>query len=195
LPNPPHSILITSTAPQEGKTTVAVNLAIAISREINRKAILIDGDLRKPGIFLGKSQNGRGLSNFLSDETPLTEILINSQIRNLRIITAGSSTNKSSELIGSKKMEELLKSLNESGEDSYILIDSPPIISAAEPIWLSKMVDGIILVVKGNQTHKEAVLRAVNGLDRNKIIGVVLNQINLKSQKYYEKDYYRNYRK
>jgi len=195
LPNPPHSILITSAAPQEGKTTVAVNLAMAISREIYRKAILIDGDLRRPGIRFERGQNRKGLSNYLSDETPLAEILTNSQIKNLRIITAGSSTNKSSELIGSKKMGELLKSLNESGEDTYILIDSPPIISAAEPISLSKLVDGIILVVKANQTHKEAVLRAVNGLDREKIIGVVLNQIDLKSQKYYEKDYYRNYGK
>ena len=107
LPNPPHSILITSAAPEEGKTMVAVNLAMAISKEIHGKAILIDGDLRKPGIHLEKSQNSKGLSNYLSDGTPLSEILINSEMENLRIITAGSPTRKSSELIGSKRMGEL----------------------------------------------------------------------------------------
>ena len=195
LPNPPHSILVTSTTPQEGKTTVAVNLAMAISNEINKRAILIDGDLRKPDIHFGISRNSKGLSNYLQDGIPFSEILINSGMENLRIIPAGPSTSKSSELIGSKRMGELLKSLTESEDSTYIIIDSPPIISTAEPISLSKLVDGIILVVKANQTHKEAVLRAVNGLDREKIIGVVLNQIDLKSQTYYGKDYYRYYGK
>src|SRR4030042_93467 len=105
------------------------------SKESHRKAILIDGDLRKPGIRLKQSQNGKGLSDYLSNRTPLTEILMNSQMENLRIIMAGPSTNKSSELIGSKRMEELLKSLSESGDNTYILIDSPPIISNTEPTF------------------------------------------------------------
>src|SRR4030043_1032239 len=97
--NPPRSILVTSAAPQEGKTLVAVNLAVAISKEIHSNAILVDGDLRRPGIHLEKSHSTRGLSNYLSDGVPLSEILINSQIEKLRIIQAGSSTRKSSELI------------------------------------------------------------------------------------------------
>lgn len=195
LPNPPHSILITSTGPEEGKTTVAVNLATAISKEIHRKAILIDGDLRKPSIHLEKIQNAKGLSNFLSDGTPLSEILINSELDNLRIIMAGPSTQKSSELIGSKRMEELLKSLRESGENTYILIDSPPIISTTEPIVLSEMVDGIILVVKADRMPRESIQRAVRSIDRQKIIGVVFNQIELRPSSYYSKYYYRYYKK
>ena len=190
LPKPPHSILITSTTPQEGKTMVSVNLAMAISREIHKKAILIDGDLRKPSIHLEKSQNSKGLSNYLSDGTPLSEILINSEIENLRIILAGPSTNKSSELIGSKRMGELLKSLSKSEENTYILIDSPPIISTTEPTLLSKMVDGIILVVMADRTPREAIKRAVKSIDRQKIIGIVFNQIELKLSSYYSKYYY-----
>ena len=195
LPNPPHSILITSAAPQEGKTTVAVNLAMAISQEIHRKAILIDGDLRKPGIHLEKNQNVKGLSNYLLDGTSLSEILINSEIKHLQIIMAGPSNSKSSELIGSKRMGELLKSLSESGDNTYILIDSPPIISATEPTLLSKMVDGIILVVMANRTPRESIQRAMKSIDRKKIIGVVFNQIDLKPSSYYSKYYYRYYRK
>jgi capsular exopolysaccharide synthesis family protein len=195
LPNPPHSILITSTAPGEGKTTVSVNLAMAISKEIHRKAILIDGDLRKPSIRLERSQSAKGLSNYLSDGTPLTEILINSQLENLRIIMAGPATNKSSELIGSKRMEELLKSLSQSGQNTYILIDSPPIISTTEPTVLSKMVDGIILVVRADRTPRESIQRAVKSIDRQKIIGIVFNGIDLKRSNYYPKYYYKYYGK
>jgi len=195
LPNPPHSILVTSATPQEGKTMVSVNLAIAISQEIHGKAILIDGDLRKPSIHLGKSQNSKGLSNYLSDRTPLSEILINSEIENLRIVTAGSPTRKPSELIGSKRMGELFKSLNEFGDNSYIILDSSPIISTTEPTLLSKMVDGIILVVMAERTPRETIQRAVKSIDRQKIIGIVFNQIDLKQSHYNSKYYYKYYRK
>jgi len=191
-PNPPRSILVTSTAPEEGKTMVAVNLARAISREIHKNAILIDGDLRKPGIHLEKSQNAKGLSNYLSDGTPLSEILINSEIENLQVIMAGPSTSKSSELIGSKRMAELLKSLREFGDNTYIVIDSPPIMSTSEPSLLSKMADGIILVVRSGHTSRESVQRAIKYIDHQKIIGVVFNRIDIKPSGYYS-EYYRYY--
>ncbi len=194
LPNPPHSILVTSATPGEGKTMVAVNLALAISQEIHRKAILIDGDLRKPGIHFEKNGDSKGLSHYLSDGTPLSEILIKPELENLQIITAGPPAKKSSELIGSKRMGELMKSLNEIGESTYIIIDSPPVISTTEPVLLSKMVDGIIFVVMADRTPKEVVLRATKSLDRQKIIGVVLNQVDLRPSSYYSKYYYRYYR-
>jgi len=194
LPNPPCSILVTSATPEEGKTMVSVNLAITISKEIHGKTILIDGDLRKPSIHLAKSKNSKGLSNYLSDGTPLSEILVNSGIENLQIMTAGHPTNKPSELIGSKKMGELLKSLNKLGDNTYILIDSPPIISTTEPTILSKIVDGIILVVRADRTPRETIQRAVKSIDRQKIIGIVFNQIDLKPSHYYSKYYYKYYR-
>ena len=195
LPSPPHSILVTSAAPQEGKTMVAVNLAVSVSQEIHRKAILVDADLRKPSIHLERNQNSKGLSNYLSDGTPLSEILINSEMQNLQIIMAGASTSKSSELIGSKRMQDLLKSLRESGDHTYVIFDSPPIISTTEPTLLSKMVDGIILVVMADRAPKETISRAIKSLDRQKIIGVVFNQIDLNPSSYYSKYYYRYYRK
>jgi len=195
LPNPPHSILVTSATPGEGKTMVSVNLAIAISQEIQRKAILIDGDLRKPSIRLEKRQNSKGLSNYLSDGVPLSEILIKSEVENLRIITAGHPTNKPSELIGSKRMGELFKSLNELEDSSYIVVDSSPIVSTTEPALLSKMVDGIILVVIADRIPRETIQRAIRSIDRQKIIGVVFNQIDMKPSSYYSKSYYQYYRK
>jgi capsular exopolysaccharide synthesis family protein len=195
--NPPRSILVTSAAPQEGKTLVAVNLAVAISKEIHSNAILVDGDLRRPSIHLEKSKSVRGLSNYLSDGIPLSEIVINSEIEKLRIIQAGSSTRKSSELIRSKKMEELLESLKGFGENTYIVIDSPPIMATADPSLLSKMVDGIILVVRAGYTSRESVQSAIKSIDRQKIIGVIFNQIDVKPSTYFSEHYryYQYYRK
>jgi len=188
----PRSILVTSAAPQEGKTLVAVNLAVAISREIHNNVILIDGDLRRPGIHMEKCQNKKGLSNYLSDGVPLSEILLNSEIEKLRVIQAGPATRKSSELIRSRKMGELLQSLRDSEESTYIVIDSPPIIATADPTLLSKMVDGVILVVRAGYTSRESVQSAIKSIDRQKIIGVVFNQIDNRPSRYFS-EYYRYY--
>lgn len=195
LSTPPHSILVTSALPQEGKTMVAVNLAMAISKEIHKKAILIDGDLRKPGIHPGKSRTSKGLSDYLSDGTPLSEILTNSEVENLQIITAGTQTEKSSELIGSPRMGEFLKVVSESGENAYLVIDSSPIISTTEPTLLANKVDGIILVIMADRTPKEYVQRALKSIDRQKIIGIVLNQIDVNPSKHYSRYYYQYYQK
>jgi len=190
--NSPRTILVTSAAPQEGKTLVAVNLAVAISKEIHSNAILVDGDLRRPGIHLEKSKSAKGLSNYLSDGVPLPEILIDSQIEKLRIIPAGSSTRKSSELIRSRKMGELLQTLREYGDNTYVVIDSPPIMATSDPSLLSKMVDGIILVVRAGYTTRESVQSAIKSIDRQKIIGVVFNQIDIRPSTYFS-EYYRYY--
>jgi protein-tyrosine kinase len=190
--NPPRSILVTSAAPQEGKTLVAVNLAVAISKEIHSHAVLVDGDLRRPSIHVGKSQSAMGLSNYLSNGVPLSDILMNSEIEKLRVIQAGSSTRKSSELIRSKKMGELLQSLKELGDNTYVVIDSPPIMATADPTLLSTMVDGIILVIRAGYTSRESVQTAIKSIDRQKIIGVIFNQIDVKPSTY-SSEYYRYY--
>jgi protein-tyrosine kinase len=189
--DPPRIILVTSTVPSEGKTTVAFNLALAISQEINRKAILIDGDLRKPGIHLKDHHNPKGLTNYLSNQIPLAEILIRYE-DNFWIIPAGPSSGKSSELIGTKKTREFLSCLREFGEDTFVIIDSPPILATSDPMLLSKIVDGIVMVVMADRTPRETVRRAIQSVDRDKIIGVVLNQMDMKPIGHYAK-YYSGY--
>ena len=192
LSSPPHLILITSAVPGEGKTVVAVNLAMAISKEIQKKAILIDGDLRKPSIHLEKHSSAMGLSNYLSGQASLTEILLNGDVENLKVILAGTVSKRSSELIGSKGTEKLFRSLRESGDNTYVVIDSSPVLSSSEPVHLSRMVDGVVFVVRGGRTPKASIERAVQSIDRKKIIGVVFNQIDLKSSSTYSQ-YYHDY--
>jgi len=193
--NHPHTILITSTNPNEGKTMVSFNLATAIAQEMQKKAILVFADLRKPGIPFSFPQNAKGLSNYLMDGIPISEIMIHVEGGKLSVIPPGPPSGRSSELIGSDRMKELLISLRALGEDTYIIIDSPPILSTAEPTVLSKLAEGVILVVMADRTSRESVQRAVKLIDRDKIIGVVLNQVDLKLPGYYSKYQYGHYGK
>jgi protein-tyrosine kinase len=194
-PQPPRSILITSSAPGEGKTTVSVNLGIAISHEINTQVILIDADLRKPSIYRDRYLNSKGLSDYLADQSSITEIMTNFEVENFMIIPAGTPAAKPAELIGSKKMKELLRNLRDNSDDTFILIDSPPVLSTSEPLLLSELVDGVILVVMAGHVPKAAVRRVVDSIGREKIIGVVFNQKDLKPMKHHYDHYYRYYKK
>ena len=194
-PEAPRIILITSAAPGEGKSTVAVNLAMTISHEIHRKVILIDADLRKPNIFSEKYSKSRGLSDYLTGQSPVADILTNFESDNFMVIPAGTPPEKPAELIGSKRMKELIENLRENGDDRFILIDSPPVLSASEPLLMSEWVDGIILVIMAGQVPKPTVRRVIDSLGREKVIGIVFNQKNLKPSKHYYDRYYRYYKK
>jgi protein-tyrosine kinase len=190
--NPPHVILVTSATPGEGKTIVSVNLAMAISMEIHKEAILIDADLRKPSVHFQDSRYSKGLSTYLANQSSLLDILMDFEVEKLRMIPAGPPSKRSAELIGSGRMEELLTSLRTFGEDGFIIIDSPPLLSTSEPVLLSKWVDGVILVVMADRTPRESVKRAIQSIDRQKIIGVVLNQKEIQRSSYYS-NYYHSY--
>lgn len=193
-PKPPQVILVTSTTPHEGKTIVAFNLAAGISQEIQKKAILVDADLRRPSIHLKQQRHEKGLSSYLRNQATLSEILIHLD-EHLWVIPAGPASEKSSELIGTKGMGEFIGLLRGLGEDTYIILDSPPVFSTSDPVLLSKMVDGVIWVVMADQTPRESVRRAMRSVDREKIIGVVLNQVDTKPSRYYSKYYYTHYKK
>lgn len=190
----PRSLLITSAGPQEGKTTVALNLAWAFSQEMHKKVILVDADLRKPGLSLGDG-TPKGLSDYLMNEISIAEVLLNFETANFMLLPAGAPSLEASEMVGSKKMKTLLTDLRQYGEDTYILIDSPPVLAASDPLLLSEWVDGVILVVKAKGTPRGTVRRVVDTIGREKIIGVVFNQKDLKTTENYSDYYYGYYHK
>ena len=194
-PNPHRTILVTSTVPQEGKTLVAMNLAITISQDVQKKAVLVDGDLRRPSIHLPNLQSSKGLSTYLSSNVSLSEILMKSNEENLWVIPAGPPSRNPSGLLGSKRMENLLLSLKESDGETFVIIDSAPILSASETVMLSRMVDAVIFVVMADRTHRETVQRAMKSIDKQKIIGIVLNQMDQRSSSYYSAYHYKYYGK
>jgi len=194
-PNPPRCILITSTVPQEGKTMVTMNLAMSIAQELQKKVIVIDADLRRPSVYPVKFNNKKGLSDYLANETPIAEVLKGFDSEKFVVIPAGSPSSNPAELISSRKMKELIATLRQLEEDTHILIDSPPILSTSEPLILSEWVDGIVFVIKADQATRGSIKRAIGSVAREKIIGIVFNNKELKPSKIYSDYYYRYYKK
>ena len=199
LQNPPKTILVTSAFSGEGKSLIATNLAISIAIELNSYALLVDCDLRNPTLsrWFGV-QESKGLSDYLLEKSELPDLLVKTQVEKLSILCGGSSQENPVELVASKRMELLVEELKSRYHDRYIILDSSPILATTEPNVLDKMVDGIILVVRAGETPRESVQEAIKLLKTDKIIGVVLNDMEFKSSALHSRyfgtsRYYRDY--
>jgi exopolysaccharide/PEP-CTERM locus tyrosine autokinase len=174
--------MITSSTSGEGKTFVAANLAISISHELHTHAVLVDCDLRNPSLAKWFDlQNGKGLSDYLVGNGNASELLKKTKVEKLNLIPGGTIQDNPTELIGSKKMETLIHELRSRYPDQYVVIDSTPLLATTEPEVLAKFVDGIIVVVRAGVTPRETVKQAISNLDKGKIIGFVLNELEFKS--------------
>lgn len=182
-------ILITSSEPDEGKTTVSTNLAIVMSKD-NKKVILIDCDLRRPKTHKAfEISNKVGLSDLIVGKTTKEEAIYNYS-ENMDILTAGKVSPNPSELLGSNKMEQLLDELDEKYD--IIILDSPPVHAVTDSQILSRKVDGVIVVVRAKITKRDSVKAAVKQLKMvgANIIGTVLNGEHVDDENY---NYYYKY--
>ncbi|HLF85017.1 MAG TPA: polysaccharide biosynthesis tyrosine autokinase [Blastocatellia bacterium] len=185
---PPKTILITSGQPGEGKTTTVVNTAISLA-QLGASVLIIDCDLRKPSTHkvLGVEQ-ARGLSTYLSRNVDINGLIQKLPIANLSLLPCGPVPPNPSEMISSAKMKQLLLSLAETYD--HIIIDSPPLLKVTDPVILSTMVDGVILVVHGGKSTRDVVRRSRQELSiaGARIFGVVLNNVEAGHEGY--NDYY-----
>ena len=111
-------------------------------------------------------------------------------IPKLSVLPSGSIASNPAELVGSEKMRNLVKTLKSQYANRYIIIDAPPIMLTTEPVILSEMVDGVIVVVLAGKTPREVVQKALNSIHREKILGIVFNQIKAKTSYYHTSEYY-----
>jgi capsular exopolysaccharide synthesis family protein len=192
---PPKLILITSGQPGEGKTTTVVNTAISLA-QLGSSVLIIDCDLRKPSAHkvLGV-EHGQGLSSYLSRNIDIHDVIYKLPIANLSLLPCGPIPPNPSEMISSTKMKQMLLTLSETYD--HIIIDSPPLLKVTDPVILSTMVDGVILVVHGGKSTRDVVRRtrqelAVAGA---RIFGVVLNNVDANHEGYdsYYNDAYSDY--
>ncbi len=191
--HPPKTILVTSGQPGEGKTTTVVNTAISLA-QLGASVLLIDCDLRRPTTHkvLGVD-HAQGLSTYLSRDVDIDDVIQKLPIANLSLLPCGPIPPNPAELISSDKMKEMLEMLAERYD--HILIDSPPLINVTDPVILSTMVDGVMLVVHGGKSTRDIVRRARQELSSvgAKIFGVVLNNVDLRREGYDDYYYYRYY--
>jgi capsular exopolysaccharide synthesis family protein len=186
--HPPQVILVTSSLPREGKTTAAANLAVTLA-QLGDRTLLIDADLRKPGIgrllSLGSGKYA-GLSSYLAGVSSLDLVTIqHPAIPNLSAIPTGPLPPNPADLLSSHKLTDAIAELRT--KYKFIVIDSPPIMAATDAVILSVKADGVLLVVRSGETPKEAFTRTRDLLLSVKahLLGVVLNAVDSSAPDYY----------
>ena len=186
--HPPQVILVTSALPREGKTTAAANLAVTLA-QLGDKTVLVDADLRKPGVGrllnLGSGKYA-GLSSYLAGASSLDLVTIpHPTIPNLAAIPTGPLPPNPADLLSSHKLAEAIAELRT--KFKFVVIDSPPIMAATDAVILSVQTDGVLLVVRSGETPKEAFTRTRDLLVsvKSRLLGVVLNAVDANAPDYY----------
>ncbi|UKA49898.1 polysaccharide biosynthesis tyrosine autokinase [Arthrobacter sp. FW305-123] len=173
--NPPRILLITSSLPSEGKSTVTSNLAATIAAA-GRDVIVVDADLRRPTVHqvFGVLPDV-GVTDILSARASIDEVLQEwGPNPHLRVLTAGRIPPNPSELLGSRAMEHLL---NELSQRAMVLIDAPPLLPVTDAAVLSRVADGTLVVARARKTTRDTLFRALGNLTRvrGRVLGVILN--------------------
>jgi polysaccharide biosynthesis transport protein len=187
---PPRKILFTSATQGEGKTTTVGNVAIAFA-QLGVKVLVIDSDLRRSRFHtIFEVENQPGLTEYLTGQKTMDEVILSTTVENLFVMGCGATPPNPAELVGSQKMADTLSELQ--AHYDYVFLDAPPVIPVSDAILLSSMVDGVVLVVGGQKTPKRLVRNARKrlGAAQAKILGVVLNRVNLQSGDYSDYYYY-----
>lgn len=171
-------LAITSPGAGEGKTLTALNLAASIAMEVDYTVLLVDANLRHPNLHehLG-IPGGRGLSNYLKDDTPLSELLVHPKgIDHLTVLPGGQAMQNSAELLNSPKMTRLVEEMKSRYASRIVIFDLPPVLTAADALAFTPYVDAALLVVEEGKTKRKEVERAVELLSGTNVLGTVLNK-------------------
>jgi protein-tyrosine kinase len=188
---PCRTMVFTSAAPGEGKTTSVANFGV-VAAEAGTRVCLIDSDLRRPALHkLFDLKNVRGLTTALLENLPIAEVAQPTSTPSLSVVTSGPLPPNPAELVGSRRMRDLL----DSAEAAFDLVvcDSPPVIAVADGIALAAQCDGVVLVVRAGTVAHQVIRRCAEHIEsvKGRILGVILNSVDLRRDGYYH--YYRHY--
>lgn len=188
--NPPRVIVVTSSLPGEGKSTTAINLALALA-EADKSVVLVDGDLRRPSLHGYLDLVGSaGFSTVLSNRASLSDVLQDSKYPNLTVLAAGPTPPNPSELLGSMSAKKTINELRERFD--YVIIDSSPLLAVTDGAILAANADGALLMARQGSTKREQLAQAVKVLQDvgATLLGSVLTMTSSRGGGYYNYDYY-----
>lgn len=191
-------IMVTSAYPGEGKSFVALNLAISLACEVDFHVLLVDADFERPVVFdrLGIGSHP-GLMDILKDPSiDMSEIILRTNIERLSLIGPGRHDDMSTELLASQRMQRLAQEMADRYPDRLIIFDTPPLLACSEPAVLAELMGQGVFVVEANNTQKEAVEKAIELVPETCRLGLVLNKsrpsIGSSDYGYYSYKGYRN---
>jgi len=172
-----NTIQISGFESDEGKSMVALNLAVSMAKDTRQTTLLVDVDFRRPSIhsLLGLPADTKGLKDYFEGRSALEDLFINPGIKKLTILPAGGRIPDSTEVVGSSKMEALVQELKKRYPDRYIIFDSPGLNVCPDPLVLANYVDGVVLVARSDHTQVDSIKTAVELLPKEKLLGTVLN--------------------
>lgn len=178
LDKPIRSMVVTSAAPEEGKSTTLANLAVAIA-QAGKKVILVDCDLRRPSLQkIFNVHSTVGFTDMMRDDTLLKKPpLQETPVTGLRLLVSGTIPPNPAELVGSKRMEEVIATLLKNAD--MVLFDAPPVVAVTDAAVLSSKVDAALLVVSAGKTKRDHAKKAKALLEKvnARLIGTVLNNV------------------
>lgn len=171
---PIHSVIVTSPSPAEGKSFAAINLALAESQLAHNNVVLCDFDLRRPvAHHMFQIERSPGLTDYLLGKAKLEDCIKKVANSNLYVIPAGEAVLNPLELLNLPGVKQLIKSLPQIF--NWVVMDSPPLLFAADAALLGTMCDGTVLVVRLERTTIDSVTRAINSLCENNVLGIIVN--------------------
>jgi capsular exopolysaccharide synthesis family protein len=178
-------LLVTSTQPGEGKTTVSANLGVVLS-QAGSKVLIVDCDLRRPSLHTKFNEKlTPGVTNyFTGEDASPSRYIKKTEVEGLHIITSGAVPPNPSELLASARMKNFLNEVE--NDYDYVIIDSPPAGGFADAAMLSKLCDGVLFICASGQAKKEHIKKTVDSFEKinSKVIGVVVNKISKKTLRY-----------
>lgn len=181
-----NSLAVTSPGVDQGKTLTALNLAISLAREVNYTVLLVDFDLRRPGVHKCLDIKPQaGISDFLIHDTPLDQILVNPGIDRLVLLPGREALSNSSEMLKSKKVLQLVDELKSRYPSRLIIFDLPPILATDDALAFSPFVESIILVIEEGKTKQEEIEHSMKLLKETNFLGTVLNKSKERQQSPY----------
>lgn len=180
------TIAVVSPNPASGKTFVAINLAISIAQQPQKTAILLDLDLRRPKVanYLGLNV-AQSMNDYLQGSAKLEDLMISPGIARLVVVPTMRPVAKSSEILSSSKVINLIQELRDRYESRIVIFDAPPILNSDDAMVLLPQVDCFLLVVANGMSTKAEIEEAMHYLPQEKLLGVVFNKADVETRDYY----------
>ena len=180
------TIAVVSPTPASGKTFVSINLAISIAHQPQKTAILLDLDLRRPKIanYLGLNV-AQSMNDYLQGNAKLEDLMISPGIARLVVVPTMRPVAKSSEILSSSKVVNLIQELRDRYESRIVIFDAPPILNSDDAMVLLPQVDCFLLVIANGMSTKAEVEEAMHYLPQEKLLGVVFNKADIETREYY----------